>query len=183
MSRLRTFAGNHPLIIAGVGAAAVAVVAALYWFQPQALVIDDRVDEGLPGTEAVTGTEDDSTPNSKHSSPEITTLSGSKFRELAHSARGTAQLLKTGDGSLFVRFEDFEVENGPDLRVYLSAAPATASFGFDKDFLDLGALKGNVGSQNYRIPVDTPVERFKSVVVWCRRFSVGFAVAPLDAAS
>lgn len=161
----------------------LAIAAALYWFEPQALVIDDRVDEALPGVEAETENEEASTSDSKGSKPEIATLSRSKFRELAHSASGTARLLKSGDGSLFIRFEDFEVENGPDLRVYLSAAPATAGSGFDENFVDLGELKGNVGNQNYRIPAGTSVEGFKSVVVWCRRFSVGFAVAPLDAAS
>mgnify|MGYP006183142743 CR=1 FL=1 len=44
---------------------------------------------------------------------------------------------------------------------------------------DLGALKGNKGNQNYRIPNDVDPEQFKSAVIWCRRFTVGFGVAPL----
>jgi hypothetical protein len=79
-----------------------------------------------------------------------------------------------------VRFEDFEVENGPDLRVYLSRADADApQRELAGDFVDLGDLKGNIGDQNYLVPGSVDLTRYRSAVVWCRRFSVGFAVAPL----
>ncbi len=48
-----------------------------------------------------------------------------------------------------------------------------------KRFVNLGALKGNEGSQNYRIPKGVDLETIRSAVVWCRRFTVGFGVAPL----
>jgi len=47
-------------------------------------------------------------------------------------------------------------------------------------FIDLGALKGNRGSQNYAIPAGTDLRIFKSAVIWRRRFAVGLAVAPLQ---
>ena len=72
------------------------------------------------------------------------------------------------------------MENGPDLRVYLSEARAEAEDDLADQFLDLGALKGNIGDQNYALPEGTDVSDYKSAVVWCRRFSVGFAVAPVD---
>ncbi|MGH2787729.1 MAG: DM13 domain-containing protein [Actinomycetota bacterium] len=181
MSRLRAFVGAHPLITGGMAVAAAAIVVALYWFEPQALILDEHVEEALPAARTQEDGDERPEVGSKGAQTDIATLSRGRFRELAHSARGTARLLRTGDGSLFVRFEDFEVENGPDLRVYLSAAPPISDSRFDVDFVDLGDLKGNVGSQNYRIPADADVDRFKSVVVWCRRFSVGFAVAPISA--
>ena len=46
-------------------------------------------------------------------------------------------------------------------------------------FDDLGYVKGNIGSQNYLIPADVRLDRYRSVVVWCKRFSVPFAAAPL----
>jgi hypothetical protein len=46
--------------------------------------------------------------------------------------------------------------------------------------LDLGALKGNLGSSNYEIPANVDLSSFETAVIWCRRFSVGFGVAPLD---
>jgi hypothetical protein len=101
------------------------------------------------------------------------------FRAIDHDAAGKALLLEV-DGAHFLRFENFEVENGPDLRVYLSSAPASGDDStFDDDFIDLGGLKGNIGNQNYRLPDDADLDRYRSAVVWCRRFSVGFAVADL----
>jgi len=87
--------------------------------------------------------------------------------------------LKVG-ASYVVRFEDLRVENGPDLFVYLSTAPSDSKeSAFDDNYISLGRLKGNKGNQNYPIPANIDVSRYKSVVVWCKRFSSGFAVAPL----
>jgi hypothetical protein len=91
-------------------------------------------------------------------------------------------VLEAPSGRRFLRFEGFETSNGPDLVVYLSAKePAGPDdwHGYDQDFVDLGALKGNVGSQNYEIPEGTDLDRYSTAVVWCRRFTVGFAAAPL----
>ena len=73
---------------------------------------------------------------------------------------------------------NFEVDNGPDLRVYLVAGPARDESGVD-DFEDLGALKGNKGNQQYELPPQLDLERYSTVVIWCRAFSVNFARAPL----
>jgi hypothetical protein len=48
-------------------------------------------------------------------------------------------------------------------------------------FITLGALKGNIGDQNYDLPADVDLAKYRSVSVWCRRFSVNFATAPLAA--
>ena len=75
----------------------------------------------------------------------------------------------------------FETSNGPDLRLYLvGARDATDSDAVRAaGFVDLGALKGNVGNQAYSVPAEVDLERFRAVTVWCRRFSVNFATAPL----
>jgi hypothetical protein len=66
--------------------------------------------------------------------------------------------------------------------VYLSEAPADGDEGaLDDAFVDLGGLKGNQGSQNYEIPEGVALDEIESVTIWCRRFSVGFGVAPLTA--
>ena len=75
---------------------------------------------------------------------------------------------------------NFDVDNGPDLRVYLVACPATTEGGVS-DFIDRGGLKGNRGNQQYEIPANVRVERYSTVVIWCRAFSVLFARAPLKA--
>ncbi|MYJ37036.1 MAG: DM13 domain-containing protein, partial [Acidimicrobiaceae bacterium] len=87
-----------------------------------------------------------------------------------------------GSGQRFLRFEDFRTDNGPDLNVYLSAAPTDAPAGqFDDDFVDLGDLKGNVGSQNYEIPAGLDLDHYSTVAIWCVRFGVVFGVAELTA--
>lgn len=81
----------------------------------------------------------------------------------------------------FLRFEDFSTDNGPDLNVYLSPAPTDAPASqFDDDFIDLGDLKGNIGSQNYEIPADVDLDFYSTVVIWCVRFSVIFGAAELS---
>ncbi len=93
---------------------------------------------------------------------------------LGHNAEGDAALLKVGD-TYFVRFGDtFSVTNGPDLFVH---------FGKDGVYAKearLGALKGNVGGQNYEVPADINPEEYNEVWIWCRAFSVPFAKAPLS---
>ncbi len=39
--------------------------------------------------------------------------------------------------------------------------------------------KGNIGDQNYDLPDDLDLNVYRSVVIWCKRFGVNFAVAPL----
>ncbi len=166
---------------------AIAVVlgaAAFYWFGPWHLFIDRRVDEALPGVaveEVMPG--DVTTPVGEEPAkpaPQVTTLAEGSFRSLAHSTSGTASIVELADGRRFVRFEGLDTDSGPDLRVYLSEAPADGDAGaLDDAFVDIGALKGNQGNQNYEIPDGVALDDIKSVSVWCRRFSVGFGVAPL----
>ncbi|MGH2721334.1 MAG: DM13 domain-containing protein, partial [Actinomycetota bacterium] len=101
------------------------------------------------------------------------------FRSLEHRTTGEAVVLTLADGTRVLRFEGFETSNGPDLRVYLSAGSDDAHFGraYGEDFVELGVLKGNVGDQNYTIPAGTDLSRYPNVVVWCKRFGVGFGVA------
>jgi hypothetical protein len=160
--RARAYVRSHKGLVAAVVLAGVAVTAfAIYWFGPQYLFIDRRVDEAVAG--------------------EFTVVAEGELTGLAHGSSGSAMLIRLEDGSYQVRFEDLSTSNGPDLRVYLSNAPADGDpDALDDDFVDLGGLKGNQGNQNYDVPAGTDPSSFRSVVVWCRRFSVGFAVAPLE---
>lgn len=158
------------VVVAGVGL----VIFVLVWFQPQKLVIDKTVSEQLPSATA-SPTATTTTP----SGPVV--LATGAFRGLDHRAAGTATLVEVGEKT-FVRFEeDFDVQNGPDLVVYLSEHPASGDGEtFAEDFVSLGGLKGNRGSQNYEVPQGADLADYQSVVIWCRRFTVGFAVAPLQ---
>ena len=103
------------------------------------------------------------------------------FERLAHPGSGTASVVRLAGGGRVLTFTNFETDNGPDLRVYLVAGTVNGN-GDGEDSIDLGGLKGNVGDQQYAIPPDTDLQRLRTVVIWCRAFSVGFARAPLMAA-
>ena len=112
--------------------------------------------------------------------PQIRVEASGEFISRSHPTQGQVEVLGDGTGQRFLRFEDFRTDNGPDLNVYLSAAPPDAPVGqFTDVYVDLGDLKGNVGSQNYEIPRDLDLDLYSTVVIWCVRFSVIFGAAEL----
>ncbi len=99
-----------------------------------------------------------------------------------HRGSGRATIYRLEDGSHVLRLEDFRVTNGPDLRVLLSSHPDPENPHDVKDqgYLELGKLKGNRGNQNYEIPADLDIDGQRSVVIYCKPFSVVFSVASLS---
>ena len=83
-------------------------------------------------------------------------------------------------GSMSLRLDDFRVTNGPDLHVLLSTEAPDTLFGSVGEAVDLGSLKGNVGSQNYDIPADVNIEDYASIVIYCQPFQVVFSTAALS---
>ena len=86
------------------------------------------------------------------------------------------------DGSHLLRLEDFDVTNGPDLRVLLAEAgdPMTRDELQAGGYTHLAKLKGNKGNQNYEIPADVNLDEQNSVIIYCMPFHVIFSVAPLQ---
>ena len=95
-----------------------------------------------------------------------------EFRSHAHGTSGTARVV---GGNL--QLVDLDTDAGPDLRVYLVAGAYDG--GDVGDFVDLGGLKGNKGTQQYALPAGLDLSRYGTVVVWCRAFSVAFGSAEL----
>jgi hypothetical protein len=148
-------------------AAAGGLAFAAYWFEPWKLFVDARVADAAPIPAASS----------------VRVVASGNFRSLEHDTKGTAKVLELADRSRLLRFEDLVTSNGPELVVMLSATPATEngwSAYDDGAHLILEPLKGNLGSQNYAIPNNVDLARYKSAVVWCRRFSVAFGAAPLE---
>ena len=110
-------------------------------------------------------------------------LAQGEFYNLAHEGHGKATIYELADGSRVLRFEDFEVLNGPELHVWLVPVdPVLDTVGVEiAGYFDLGPLKGNIGDQNYDLPADLDLSDFKSVVIWCQPFRVPFNAAPLIA--
>jgi Electron transfer DM13 len=91
-----------------------------------------------------------------------------------HKVEGVAKVIRLGSGAEILRLEDFKATNGPDLYVYLSEDKSAS------DFVNVGRLKGNVGNQNYEIPVGADLSKYNTVLIWCRAFSFLFGSAQLS---
>jgi hypothetical protein len=176
---------------------------ALAWWLGSPLFLDKTVDEAFPAAVTSIGAEDspsttvapvdqeqgdmESTgpaPDDVGSANPILVVEGSFVdADSAHRGSGSASIYQLEDGSRVLRFEDFEVTNGPDLHVLL--VPTDAQI--DRDLLagttyfDLGKLKGNVGNQNYDVPSDLDLEGPWTVVIYCDPFHVVFSTAQLSA--
>jgi hypothetical protein len=170
--------GVHKLVLLGAAVlAGLAVAAGVAYFQPEKLLINQRVDEAIPAATAAPGQARQASPVAR---PE-TVLRSSNLQSLEHQSSGTVVLIELPGGGRILRLENLATSNGPDLHVYLSTAPASSDWhGYDRDYVDLGALKGNLGNQNYTLPDSVDIARYRSAVIWCRQFTVGFAVAPLS---
>jgi hypothetical protein len=153
--------------------AALAVLGGLGWYlvRPELLFVNSQVNEELA-----------TTASAQTGAPAA--LAVGSFHSVAHATRGTATVLDV-EGKRVLRLTDFATSNGPDVRVYLIAAPDAA----DNEtvtragFVELGKLKGNQGDQNYDVPSGIDLDRYRAVTIWCARFGVNFATAPLTPAS
>ncbi|HZD28243.1 MAG TPA: DM13 domain-containing protein, partial [Xanthobacteraceae bacterium] len=110
------------------------------------------------------------------------TLASGKFHSVAHPTSGTAAVYQLADGTRVLRFTHFKTSNGPDVHVYLFAADEARDTESVKRaaFVDLGSIKGNIGDQNYTLGSDVDLSKYRTVSVWCKRFSVNFGAAPLS---
>lgn len=166
---------SWPIRLGVAAVTAVLLIGGVAYFQPQKLFINERVNETLsiPSASPVAG-QGTAEPQANKE------LSRTPLQSLEHGSSGTVLLIQVAGDARVLRLENLATSNGPDLRVYLSTTPASSSwYGYDRDYVDLGALKGNLGNQNYPLPAAVDVSRYRSTVIWCRRFKVGFAVAPL----
>jgi len=154
----------------------ILAVAAAGWaaFRPERLFFNAKVNESLPATSSK------ATANVSE-----TVLASGTFHDVAHKGVGTASIYQLPDGKRILRFTNFETSNGPDVHVYLVAAnDATDSDTVKKaGFVEVGALKGNIGDQNYEIASDLDLSKYRAVTIWCKRFGVNFATAPLSGAA
>jgi hypothetical protein len=178
----------HPIVTTGgVIATGVAIWLIFFVFAFHLLFIDDKVNEAdpfstaaTPAGSAVASVNDVS--DAPQQPPTARRTHQGAFVDRSHPASGTALVLTDGK-TTFLRFEEFETDNGPDLYVYLSAnVDATSPAGqLDDDFVELGRLKGNIGPQNYEIPSGVDLAKYKTVVIWCRRFTTAFGASDLEA--
>lgn len=139
--------------------------------------VDQVVNEDVVTAPAGSGTtspdaaDPSSSPTSAAQSTAAQLVADGRFSPAAHPTKGRAALVRTGDGTVLT-LTRFATDPGPDLRVYLVPGDGSSV----KGGVDLGALRGNKGNQQYDVPADAPTG---AVVIWCRAFSVAFGTAPL----
>ena len=151
------------------------VVAAIAWyaFRPELLFINKSVSETFPATSVAANSLDASAPKQ---------LAVGQFKGYAHETEGKAGIYDV-EGKRVLRLTNFKTSNGPDVHVYLVAAPDAKDDATVKKagFLDLGSIEGNVGDQNYDVPSTADLSKYQAVTIWCARFNVNFGTAPMTA--
>lgn len=105
-------------------------------------------------------------PLPETSPPPRLVRSGKFTTAQAAEASGKARIYRMPGGTYLLRLEDITFTAATGLRVYLSrqAGMRVVPEGM-RGLLDLAALSGNVGSQNYLLPDGTDPEDWQAVVI------------------
>jgi hypothetical protein len=80
----------------------------------------------------------------------------------------------TKNGTKSLVFTNFNTDNGPDLRVYLSRSNTNV------DFTEIGLLKSTSGNFYYSIDTTINTADYNHVLIWCEDFSALFGSAQLQ---
>ena len=161
-------------------AAVLAAAGAFGWWTVSPLFLTTTLNDDLPrATGTITpaaSTAPTAATTAAPVSPKVLAFGQLQRIDDLHRGTGPVSLVEL-DGKTFVRFENVAIQNGPDLHVYL-ARGAGGAYDGGRD-LYLGALRATNGSFNYELPAGTSVSDYRSVVVWCRAFTVLFTWADL----
>jgi len=159
-----------------IGIGLVVLAIAWYAFRPELLFINNSVAESFP-VASVAATTPDAGSDPKQ-------LAMGQFKGYAHETQGNADVYEV-NGKRVLRLTNFKTSNGPDVHVYLVAAPDVKDDATVKraGFIDLGSMKGNTGDQNYDVPATVDLATYQAVTIWCARFNVNFGTAPLMASN
>lgn len=175
MLAARRWPGLRATLFATFGAACVVALVGGYWTSVRDEVVNETVATGVVAPPPAAPSAAARPP----AEPVNLVERQGDFSSLAHDTSGTARFVKLAQGGHVLTLTDLDTDNGPDLRVYLVAGGSGDDVG---DNVDLGALKGNIGNQQYEIPAGVDTAKYTSVVVWCRAFSVAFGRADLTPA-
>jgi len=152
-----------------LGLTGIPILVGAWWaFRPEKLFINQKVNEAAPA--------------SLSADPEA--LYTGKLEGKAHQTSGRATIYKSPDGTPYLRLTDFTTSNGPDVHVLLVRADDKALeqeiVKGELEHVELGALKGNQGDQNYDLPAATDLNKYQAVAIYCERFHAIFGVARLE---
>jgi hypothetical protein len=149
--------------------AGIVVLLGAWWaFRPEKLFINQKVNEAAPFA----------------SDSERQPLYTGKLEGKIHHTSGRATIYRSADGKEYLRLTDFTTSNGPDVHVLLVKAVDKALeqeiVKGELEHVELGALKGNQGEQNYDLPAMVDLNQYQAVAIYCERFHAIFGVARLE---
>lgn len=147
----------------------IPILGGAWWaFRPEKLFINEKVSEAAP---FAAGSEEE---------PVYT----GRLEGKIHPTSGRATIFKSAEGKQYLRLTNFTTSNGPDLHVVLVRAEDKALeqeiVKGELDHVELGALKGNQGDQNYDLPGNADLNQYQAVAIYCERFHAIFGVARLE---
>ena len=165
----------------------VLVIAAVGWYLGSPLFIRTTANEAFPTTPpavVITASSGSAAPIGAASSAPATAAVAPRtiasgtlgYVDGQHHGTGTTLLVSTGSATV-LRFENVAITNAPDVHVYLSRE--TGGKWSEATSLYVGPLKATNGSFNYALPAEADLSAYKSVVVWCRQFSVQMMAMPV----
>lgn len=150
------------------------------YFEPQSLLFDKKsaeVQKGQVISRSTTTKPESEQNQTSGTEPASKSPEKSSWISREHETTGEVFLTKDEKGNTYVRFENLDTDNGPDMKVYL--AKSLSENGTPSDIVDLGALTANKGDANYLVPASVDINEYSHVVIWCKRFSVSFADATI----
>lgn len=177
---IRRLAHSRLFWLGGALLTAVLVYLAVGVFGVQTLFYDTEVNQDFAA--APPTSEEQGPSQAVQSAPgDPIVVSSGRFHPVAHPGSGDAIVYRLEDGSQVLRLENLDIFNGPALYVYAVAAKDASvnETVLEAGFLNLGPLKGNKGNQTYKLPPEYDPNKHRSISIWCQRFSVNFATAPL----
>lgn len=166
---------RKPIIVAGIVAAAVGVIAAV---GITGFALNNIAEEAPLEVQQPAAVEPppavDPEADDVDSAPVVLRSGMFVDGDAIHRGSGTASIVDDGEQVLLVFGDDVSITPGPDLFVYLSPKGPGDDLG---EFVSLGTLTANTGAQAYVLPDN--IDDYRTVVIWCRAFSVTFATAEL----
>jgi hypothetical protein len=100
-------------------------------------------------------------------------LYSGNFVSSAHPSSGFVKIIKESNGKLFMSFENFKTDNGPDLRIWVSPDINASTY------QEIGALIAISGNFSYELTASVNYTTNNHVLIWCKDFSVLFGYAVL----
>jgi hypothetical protein len=109
--------------------------------------------------------------------PKKETLKTGTFESYAHSLAGNVAVIKDTTGNIILRLENYTMDAGPDVDVYLSKTSSYSKSNIIKiDHLVDGYSNG---TRNIDIENNIDLTTYKYVLVWCVKFDQLFGYAEL----